>query len=304
MLASRNRLGMVARLLAVRVTNIDNLDALRAAAASAALVVLGLRADFYARCAAEPRLLEPLQNGKLIATPMKTDQLRGVIEQPASKAGFGLEPGLTERILQDLGGDDRDDHADGSSPFLSYALFQTWRRRQGERMTLAGYEATGRMPSSPPPSTPCSPAPTSASSAPRSGHPGRTRSPNASSAPCAANASTTSSSPDLATSRQCCRNTSRTTTPTARTDRFISTRPQATLPHPPARPSDPYDETASAVSSMSTCRSRDVTDFSAPTPGERANAQLKSWKVLRKIRCCPQRATAFVQAIQTLILTG
>ena len=41
-------------------------------------------------------------------------------------------------------------------------------------------------------STPCSPARPSASSAPRSGHPGRTRSRNASSAPCAGNASTTS----------------------------------------------------------------------------------------------------------------
>jgi hypothetical protein len=62
------------------------LDALRAAAASTAPVVLGLRADFYTRCAAEPRLVEPLRNGQLIATPMKTDQVRGVIEQPASKA--------------------------------------------------------------------------------------------------------------------------------------------------------------------------------------------------------------------------
>ena len=46
--------------------------------------------------------------------------------------------------------------------------------------------------SSPPPSTRCSPAPTSASSAPRSGHRARTPSPSAGSAPCAANASTTS----------------------------------------------------------------------------------------------------------------
>jgi hypothetical protein len=39
-------------------------------------------------------------------------------------------------------------------------------------------------------------------------------------------------------------------------------------------------------------------------PGERANAQLKSWKVLRKIRCYPLRATALVQAVQTLIPTS
>jgi len=24
-------------------------------------------------------------------------------------------------------------------------------------------------------------------------------------------------------------------------------------------------------------------------PGERANAQLKTWRILRKIRCCPRR---------------
>ena len=39
-------------------------------------------------------------------------------------------------------------------------------------------------------------------------------------------------------------------------------------------------------------------------PGERANAQLKSWVILRKIRSCPRRATQLVNAVQTLILTG
>ncbi len=39
-------------------------------------------------------------------------------------------------------------------------------------------------------------------------------------------------------------------------------------------------------------------------PGERANAQLKSWVILRRIRSCPSRATALIKAVQTLILTG
>jgi hypothetical protein len=38
-------------------------------------------------------------------------------------------------------------------------------------------------------------------------------------------------------------------------------------------------------------------------PGERANAQLKSWKVLRKIRSCPSRATTLVRAVTVLIQT-
>jgi hypothetical protein len=39
-------------------------------------------------------------------------------------------------------------------------------------------------------------------------------------------------------------------------------------------------------------------------PGERANASLKSWKVLRRIRCCPLRATSLVKAVLVLILAG
>ena len=42
-------------------------------------------------------------------------------------------------------------------------------------------------------------------------------------------------------------------------------RPRAALHHAPARPSGRYDETGSAASSTSTCRSHDVTGFSAPT---------------------------------------
>jgi hypothetical protein len=37
---------------------------------------------------------------------------------------------------------------------------------------------------------------------------------------------------------------------------------------------------------------------------ERANAQLKSWKILRRIRSCPTRATGLVNAVQALILAG
>jgi hypothetical protein len=39
-------------------------------------------------------------------------------------------------------------------------------------------------------------------------------------------------------------------------------------------------------------------------PVERANVSLKSWKVLRRIRCCPLRATSLVKAVLVLILAG
>lgn len=39
-------------------------------------------------------------------------------------------------------------------------------------------------------------------------------------------------------------------------------------------------------------------------PGERANAEIKNWKILRKIRSSPNRATTLIKAIQTLVLAG
>jgi hypothetical protein len=35
-------------------------------------------------------------------------------------------------------------------------------------------------------------------------------------------------------------------------------------------------------------------------PGERSNAQLKSWRILRKLRCCPRRASQIAKAIHIL----
>ncbi len=39
-------------------------------------------------------------------------------------------------------------------------------------------------------------------------------------------------------------------------------------------------------------------------PGERPNAVFKSWKIFRKLRCCPLRTTALVNAVHVLILAG
>ena len=33
------------------------------------------------------------------------------------------------------------------------------------------------------------------------------------------------------------------------------------------------------------------------SPGERANAQLKTWRILRKLRCCPGQAGQLAKAI-------
>jgi hypothetical protein len=39
-------------------------------------------------------------------------------------------------------------------------------------------------------------------------------------------------------------------------------------------------------------------------PGERVNAELKNWRILRKIRSCPSRAAELVAAVQTLMIAN
>jgi DDE superfamily endonuclease len=39
-------------------------------------------------------------------------------------------------------------------------------------------------------------------------------------------------------------------------------------------------------------------------PGERVNAELKNWKILRKIRSSPRRAAELVTAVQTLMIAN
>ena len=109
---------------------------------SAALVVLGVRADFEARCADYPQLAGAIQDRYLV-TAMTERQLRLAIAEPAKMAGSSVEDDLTEELLREV----RTRHPGASSagvlPLLSHALDQAWRTRTGAVLTLADYERTG-----------------------------------------------------------------------------------------------------------------------------------------------------------------
>lgn len=112
-------------------------EALAAAAgpASGTAVLLGLRAGYFGRCARYPELVPALERA-LVVTPMSLAEVRQAIEKPAERAGLTLEKGLVELLLSDLGDT-------VSLPLLSHALLTTWRHREGDLLTLAGYRATG-----------------------------------------------------------------------------------------------------------------------------------------------------------------
>ncbi|HEX6469091.1 MAG TPA: WD40 repeat domain-containing protein [Streptosporangiaceae bacterium] len=115
-----------------------------------ALVVVGLRAEFFDRCTAYQELQEALR-APLPLAPMTPDELRDAIQKPADAAGFDIEPGLVRILLSDLdipdasGAGARVVYDTGALPLLAHALRATWQVGGGHGLTLEGYQAIGTV---------------------------------------------------------------------------------------------------------------------------------------------------------------
>jgi WD40 repeat protein/energy-coupling factor transporter ATP-binding protein EcfA2 len=124
------------------------IQALGAAADAPAVVVLGVRADFYARCLDHPVLAAALQDRQMVLGPMTPDELREAVLEPAKAAGLQVEAGLPDLILRDLAisgepGESEATYDAGALPLLSHSLLATWQLRQNGRLTVAGYRNAG-----------------------------------------------------------------------------------------------------------------------------------------------------------------
>ncbi|MFF4625098.1 nSTAND1 domain-containing NTPase [Nonomuraea jabiensis] len=112
------------------------------------LVVLGVRADFYAACVDRPQLREALRADPVLLDPMNEAELRQAIRLPARDVGLEIEDGLVELLLADLGsawprGDRATATYAGRLPLLSHALRATYGKRSGRLLTVDGYRTTG-----------------------------------------------------------------------------------------------------------------------------------------------------------------
>lgn len=121
-----------------------------------ALVVYGLRSDFYTACTGYPQLRAVLQDGQVLVGPMSEAGLREAILFPARAVGLHVEPGLVELLLSDLrqvtsdhsagevpGVREAASYEAGRLPLLAHALRATWQQRHGHTLTVDGYRATG-----------------------------------------------------------------------------------------------------------------------------------------------------------------
>ena len=123
---------------------VDNLvTAVEPETAGRTIVVITLRADFYSHCLGYETLHKLLEGQQKIVPVMSQADLRAAMLSPAAKAGLTFEDGLVDLILRDLGATETGSPEPGALPLLSHVLLETWRRREGSWLTLAGYTEAG-----------------------------------------------------------------------------------------------------------------------------------------------------------------
>jgi WD40 repeat protein len=122
---------------AERAAFIDALTTAANAETSRTKVVLGVRADFLGHCGQHPGLADALRSSHLLVGPMTSDELREAIVEPAAGTGCQVESALVTRLVLDAAAQP------AVLPLVSHALLETWHRRRGLALTLAGYEEVG-----------------------------------------------------------------------------------------------------------------------------------------------------------------
>jgi len=96
-------------------------------------VIVTLRSDFHAECQQYAPFYEAMNRQTVHVNQMSRHNLKESVTRPAELMGVTFEPGLADRILDDVG------TKPGSLPLLQFALTQLWLRRDGMRLTHQVY---------------------------------------------------------------------------------------------------------------------------------------------------------------------
>jgi tetratricopeptide (TPR) repeat protein len=110
---------------------------LEATRTSPCAVVLTVRADFYGELLKHGSLAAALPPGQVNLGPMRREGLAAAIKEPARAIGLTVDTPLVEELLDEVCDEI------GKLPLLEYALKETWRAREGDRLTLNAYGQSG-----------------------------------------------------------------------------------------------------------------------------------------------------------------
>jgi WD40 repeat protein len=114
-------------------------EILEATQAAPLSVVLTLRGDFFGQALSYRPLADRLQDAVVNLGPMAREELAQAVERPATEVRLTFEPGLVERLLDDVG------QEPGNLPLLEFALSGLWEHRQGGQLLHQVYDDMGRV---------------------------------------------------------------------------------------------------------------------------------------------------------------
>lgn len=121
----------------LRIAFINNLLYAATTESGQTVVLVTMRAEFYARAAAYPDLAAALSDRQVLVGPMTRYELEQAIVGPAVMVGCQIEPGLLELLL------DEASNQPGTLPLIQDALLELWKRRSRQRLTVETYRAIG-----------------------------------------------------------------------------------------------------------------------------------------------------------------
>jgi WD40 repeat protein/serine/threonine protein kinase len=100
-------------------------------------VVVGIRADFFDKPLLYEGIGDLIQAHTQVVLPLSTEELERAIMGPAKRVGLQIDSDLVTAIVSDV----REEP--GALPLLQYALTELFERRDGNRLTLEAYHASG-----------------------------------------------------------------------------------------------------------------------------------------------------------------
>lgn len=100
-------------------------------------VILTLRADFYDRPLHYPELGQFIRENTEVILPLSSTEIERSIVEPAKRVGLVVDRALVTAMTDDVQGQP------GMLPLLQFALTELYENSQGNRLTVAAYNAVG-----------------------------------------------------------------------------------------------------------------------------------------------------------------
>ncbi|MGB5636453.1 MAG: hypothetical protein WBM86_27245, partial [Waterburya sp.] len=100
-------------------------------------VIITMRSDFESNVAKFAQFQNIFEQSEIRVSGLNADELREAIEKPGAEVGLKFEPGLVDKLIGDVIGQE------AALPLLQFTLLKLWDKRERNRVTHEAYKKLG-----------------------------------------------------------------------------------------------------------------------------------------------------------------